>query len=285
MSGNSTNCLTRTTIKPNSTTLAGIAACQAAANTAFCYPPNGTRICVPEVEIPFYWPASYYPPGSGLAVSFDNFSTFYGNTGNRTENFMLYVYNFIATNISGVQNEKTIQMSIRERHFDNKKDPFNLKKHDGPTLILVKTAETLASRTSTSDISWATATRRPRYKTSNEPTLSPGGIVGILIGVVFGIVALIWCFRSFCCAARERASIDRKEQARIVGQGSELMFQGGVAARRGIGQCQVVSPRNGLLDSRSGPEDFPRVEEARIWQRRGDIERTCEEDPPPKYTP
>lgn len=56
------DCFTKASIQPNSTVLAGIQACQAAANTSYCFPPNGTRICAPAEDIPCTCVHSPYQP-------------------------------------------------------------------------------------------------------------------------------------------------------------------------------------------------------------------------------
>ncbi|KAF1938580.1 hypothetical protein EJ02DRAFT_425603 [Clathrospora elynae] len=244
MSSFPTDCLTRTSIQPNSTVLAGIEACQAAANTTYCFPPNGTRICVPVKDIPFFWPPSSYASDAKVALSWDPSSPLVllgNNTGNSTEDFTPYMFDSAALTISGVQNEKTIKMSILERRMDDKVDPFNLEIHDGPTLVLVKREEWPSS---TSASARATATSRPHYNDDDEGEDKPKGksstkIAAVAVGVVGGVLFLfLWCCGISHIKKRKNWRVE-KERATVGRQDTQLVRQNGFVHKDGPGEEAV----------------------------------------------
>ncbi|KAJ4362026.1 hypothetical protein N0V83_010967 [Neocucurbitaria cava] len=297
MSKFGTDCLTQITIQPNSTILAGIEACQAAANTTFCYPPNGTRICAPAEDTPFFWPTGYYNNDSRLNLDYEGrpgVLFLRKNTGNGTQDFTPYLYDYKATEIPGVQNEKTIEMYFEERRLNDELDPMNLKTYHGPTLILVKTAEW---PTMTSASSRATATAKSPYSSDDDdddgkPKLHPGAIVGIVLGSIVAAVAIFFlCCRNCCCGAKRtpRPKVDKQKQAHLIDQGRELMEKrGGTTGNGGDKSKAAVSSANvGLVgnDGRS-LDDLVRAEEARSAQRRVETADMPHGGvPPPKYTP
>jgi hypothetical protein len=250
-------------MRPDFQSLTSIKACQAAANTTFCWPPNGTRICVPTYGIPFYWPPAYYDPDSKLAIDYNVTSKYFilsNNTGNRTQAFTPSMFDEEAEAIPGKVNEKSMKMYFRERRMNDQSDPKNLENHDGPTLILVKTAAfTTISVT-------VTSTRKPKYDSDDDDDdrhLVGGAVAGIIVSVIVVVIIFFTCCCYACGCTKGRRSakptIDKAEHTRIIAQGTELMQQ-----------------RGGAQDESSRQRHAPgREEEARAETP----------EPPPKYTP
>lgn len=271
-------------IESNPEILATIKACQAAANTTFCWPPDGARICVPAYSIPFYWPQAYYNATSKVAIEYDlasNLLLLLNNTGNRTEAFTSFMFERKALPISGTQNEKSMKLYMRERRINDQSDPLNLKVHDGPTLTLVKTAD-FTSRTSARATSSGTSYRTSLNDNDHSDRLAQGAIAGIIIGALLGFVILILFCCYGCCSGKGRRAakpkISHEEHARIIAQGTELMAQRGTM---GEGQKEPGAHTRLLTSGTegarwSGERDAARAEEARA----GDFGA-----PPPKYTP
>jgi hypothetical protein len=197
------------------------------------------------------------------------------NTGNRTESFTEYMYNSQASKIPGTADEKSLKMYMRERVFNDDVDPLNLKVHEGPTVVLVKTAHW----TTTTRSAWTTATQRPsRFDSDSDsdPRLSGGKIAGIVVGVIGALFFLITCCCYNCCCGTKREpkpKINPEEQARIVAQGVELMEQG----KRVQPQVQSVTPTLNV-GNRATDVEIERMRDARA------PEYTAE-PPPPRYTP
>ncbi|KAH8707602.1 hypothetical protein GQ44DRAFT_471312 [Phaeosphaeriaceae sp. PMI808] len=223
MSNYSANCINYMGSQPISDPT--ISACQATANTSFCWPPNGTRICVPSRSITFFWPKSYYSPDSKIELEYDQTSTstsyWRNNTGNQTQFFTEWIFERKARPILGNPNEKSMKMFMEERRVGSD----SLKVHDGPTLILVKTAD------------FTTTSARPAY------TIRPGsGSEGpshdgphVRSGVII-----------VCCGRKGRVSgrkIDKDEQARMIKEGTELMEQGGVRQETRFGTTAIAPPK------------------------------------------
>ncbi|KAF2030644.1 hypothetical protein EK21DRAFT_88764 [Setomelanomma holmii] len=281
MSNYSSNCLSNPSL--SIAALKSVRACQAAANTTFCWPPNGTRICVPQQRMPFYWPPAYYHSDSRVSVEYDLSSAWLflqNNTGNGTEYFSQYMFTSKALPIPGTMNEKSMKMYMRERRFTKEEgvDPYNLEVHEGPAVILVKTAEF----TSTIQSARATATARPNYSSSSDdndrPKLAGGAVAGIVIGALVALFLLICCCSCCgCCGAKKKngrteTSLTAEEQARIVSQGTELLEQGKVVHPHG----QSI-PRPVVVHGRVMGVDDARGEEGRV--------PGYAEEAPPKYTP
>jgi hypothetical protein len=164
--------------------------------------------------------------------------------------------------IPGKVNEKSIKMYLRERRMIDQANPMSLENHDGPTLILVKTADFTTTGSGTK----ATSTRQSSYDSHDDDDrhIVGGAIAGIIIGVIVVIVALITCC-CYACGCKKggrgaKPKIDGAEHARIIAQGTELMQQRGTA--RNDSSLQPLAPE--------------RVEETRAQSL---------EEPPPKYTP
>jgi hypothetical protein len=198
------------------------------------------------------------------------------NTGNRSEYFSEYMFDSEARTIPGTRNEKSMKMYMRERVFNDDVDPWNLEVHEGPMVILVKTAEF----TTTTRSVRATATRRPYSYGSDDddddgPQLSRGAIAGIVIGAIVGLIFIISCCCCGCCGKKKQTKpkIDPEQQARIVAQGVELMEQGKVVQPH----VQSVTPAV-VVGTRATDVNIERMAEARA-------PAYAAEAPPPKYTP
>ncbi|KAF2267800.1 hypothetical protein CC78DRAFT_613895 [Lojkania enalia] len=207
MAFSNATCQTTTSIVPNITQLSAIARCQAAANTTYCYPPNGTRICVPIEDVPFYWPKAYYHSDSRIAIEYDLSSWFIklekNDTSNGTQDFTPYMYTDKAISIPGRPYEKTMKIYLLERRFNDFLDPYNLEIHEGPELTLVKTAE-FPSTTQSSSFASPTSTYRHDHDEDSHG-LARGNAVGIAIGVVAGTI-LLGTLYYYCCIRSSCAS-------------------------------------------------------------------------------
>ncbi|KAF2107437.1 hypothetical protein BDV96DRAFT_606535 [Lophiotrema nucula] len=193
-------CLNSATVHPNTSQVAAIQSCQAAANTTYCYPPNGTRICVPSYNIPFFWPPSYYPPDAVVALSYSPDSIpLLDNTGNRTQSISLSIYYANAFRIPNLESERALKIYFRTNYTqapDPTTDVLELESYDGPTLILVNTAYRSGRTASTT----ATATATGRVRSSgdvredglNRPEI--GAVVVGVLGALIFIVVLLVCY-------------------------------------------------------------------------------------------
>lgn len=301
-------CHTATTLIPNSTILASIEACQAAANTTSCYPPNGTRICVPSDDItcivplsnptrldrlppPVYWPPGFYHSDSIISLEYDldsSFTFFKNNTGNRTDYFTEFMYTSQAEPIPDVVGEKRMQMYYLERRTDDQFPLLNYETHYGPELVLVKTAEftTTASASAT-----ATATGRAGHDSDDDSDdddpsrLSNRNIAIIAVCVTLGVLGalLFLCVRR--CTGKGKRS---KNEAEIT--------QTLQAVDRELGRMQPREPGHifslgAIHDSTTGPGTaISNRAEYRAAQRQNADEVApilppYTQDEPPKYTP
>ncbi|KAF2824969.1 hypothetical protein CC86DRAFT_447004 [Ophiobolus disseminans] len=256
------DCIAKT---PTSLNLTAINICQSEATTPFCWPPNGTRICARANDIRFYWPPTYYHSDSRVAIEYDltsSLTLFQPNTGNSTEYFTSYMFDRKALPIPDTRTEKSMKMYMRERRYGSDVlDKTNLAVHEGPTIILVKTADFTSS---TRSLTRATATSRPYSGSSrssdydDKPHFSSGALAGVIIGSIIGFVAVMVCCCRGCCGKKRRAAkpeLSAEEQMRIAAQGLELMEQ-----RKAVGVREAEEGRGG-----------------------GGV--VHEEGPPPKYTP
>ncbi|KAH4292909.1 hypothetical protein HBH64_179200 [Parastagonospora nodorum] len=269
MSNFSTDCIST---PPIPSLLANITACQLASNTSFCYPPNGTRICVSNTinSFPFYFPRSFYGNDSKIYLGYTlstSITPRLNNTGNTTLLVGESLYATFGLNIPGVRNEKTLAVVMRAKA----PGVSEAEVYAGPTVVLVKTAEFPS----------ATATSRPKSDDDDDEDaltgLTGGEMAGIIVGVIVGIIALVTvccCYGCCgCCGGRKRAGrvMGSEERERVVKEGVELMEQGGARGMR------VEAP----VLAGPGRDEIERVEAERA---RVDEEVVRDYiDPPPAY--
>ncbi|KAF2854048.1 hypothetical protein T440DRAFT_465069 [Plenodomus tracheiphilus IPT5] len=327
MSGYPTDCLTHASIQPNSTILAQIEACQAAAITTYCFPPNGTRICTPAQDIPFFWPPTTYHSDAKVALSWDPSDPLVllrNNTGNDTQDYTPYMFDYRATSLPNLAHERSMKMSILERRFNDVDEPFNLAVHEGPTVVLVQTAE-WPSRTSASASVGPTGTGSSSSTGREDGSDDDGGggrdkkkdkIMGIVVSVV-GVIVLVsfWFFGECWLNMRmEKRIRDGEAGVGVIGQGEDLMAQNGGGGSGGVGKVvhlqrvdgeMGVSGGGGVDDdeirrvgggARGGEDIVVEIDErivggggvGRVQDGRSsqeDDDMSCHGDPPPKYTP
>lgn len=185
-------------------------------------------------------------------------------------------------------NERAVQMYMRSRVSGSS----DVKNHEGPTIILVKTADFSPSPSPTS---------KPSYNDSDDDDidaltgLSSGGMAGVIIGILAGVIALVTACCCFgccaCCGVQKRVGrrrggvvteedmgVGKEERRRMVARGVELMEQGGAKG----GETQVgttLDPGTGRVGGIVGSRrnEIMRVDDG---GRGHDVE-----DAPPKYTP
>ncbi|KAF2476805.1 uncharacterized protein BDR25DRAFT_338957 [Lindgomyces ingoldianus] len=194
-------CLTPATMYPNMTE---IEECQSRAESIYCYPPNGTRICVPTEDVPFYWPPKYYHSDAKICLEYDlnsYFAYFRYNWGNKTQEFTPAMYEAVASPIPGQLNEKMMRMYLLERRFNTSLDPYNLETYDGPKLILVKTAE-FPSRTRSYGITATVTTQSSNHNSHSSSGISSQKAAGIALATIFGIIAVLVLLCCRCCLGR-----------------------------------------------------------------------------------
>ncbi|KAH7082139.1 hypothetical protein FB567DRAFT_99349 [Paraphoma chrysanthemicola] len=275
MSNFSTNCLSYFTGAGDYPLINEVRPCQDAANTSFCWPPNGTRICVPTIwDLAIYWPPAYYAPDVRVGIDYERSRLLHlmNNTGKSAVSITEYLFDGHADSIPGQPiNERRLKIYMREGVPNDDVPPWNLTRHEGPTITLVQTAQW--TRTSSA---WPTATRRPSRSGSDSGSrLSGGQIAGIVIASIGALIFLVTCTcYNCCCGVRgpPKQNIDPEEQARVVAQGVELMEQG----KRVQPQVQHATP---TLDVGNRATD---LEIERIREERAPA---YTEEPPPKYTP
>ena len=260
--------------------LAAIEECQKEAKTPYCWPPNGTRICVPTYNITFYWPPKYYMENSFFDLSYRAKPNPYGggsnrthkNTGNATLGTLGIIEYIQAENIPGRDNENSLNMTIFEWQYQL--DSIKEVRHQGPTLILVNT---LRERPSAS----------ARIEPDGGLNFTPGVITGISLGAIIVAVllftCLFWCCYG-CCGGWQKSEVKRVRRQQFLRE-----------QRAGVAENMVdavpVSARAGASLLTIGSDEICPVEEQRVEQRRQEIARTETDEPPayealpPKYTP
>lgn len=225
----------------------------------------------------------YYNFSSSVALSYDPSSPLallHANTGNGTQSLTPDVFDNIAMQIAGEQYEKELKVSILERHMDDTSDLHNLEIHDGPTLILVKTAE-WPTATSTSSGATATGSYVDDGSDSDDDEPKLRAIKGgVLAGIVLGVIAIVLlsvyccCWKAGCCGCRTKRAerMSPEERANVVELGNELMEQKPV----------VVTERVETSEDRRETNDPARLEEARIVPTKPEL---AADELPPRYTP
>ncbi|KAH7392042.1 hypothetical protein DE146DRAFT_128959 [Phaeosphaeria sp. MPI-PUGE-AT-0046c] len=270
--------------------LSNITACQSSASTPFCWPPNGTRLCVPAPSgIRFYWPPTYYPTSARVLLEWDLSSNIFpsrNNTGNMTQSITRYMWEQSALAIPGApDNERSLKMYMRSRVGGGE-----VVNHEGPTVVLVMTADF------TSAISRPTGISRPSNHSEDDDVDALSGMTssqmaGVIIGVLIAVGGIvIACCCSGCCACcgvksrakrPVRTKMDEEEQARIVAQGMELMEQKGGSGGTNL---TTLDPGRREISDEIGIARTTRGDGDEI--RRVDLDAGRDmADPPPKYTP
>jgi hypothetical protein len=298
-----------------------IEACQQEAKTPYCWPPNGSRICVSDRIVPFYWPSNYYQDDSEIYISFGKRRTFgpYINDGNAYKTLQFDDASHLYGEDIPNKSEESIDITIIEhqRHINGTTQIV----HAGPQLIL--------DYTTSPSFSASIAARRVNPDSIKLTDWPAGKIMGVVFGSLFGLAMLIWTLHKCChtgcwgCllapGASEVARVKKQEQRRI--QAKRAARQPDVDAIkasvargevwdgsvRSGGTWVVDMPRRpsraasrGSRASRAPDEIRPvgraehqdtRQEEQRVEQRRLEIARAEETEPPaydappPKYTP
>jgi hypothetical protein len=260
---------------PGQATLANITACQARGGTPYCWPPNGTRICVPGPDILFYWPPTWYPDSDlniGFTTNTGSFPT--GNQiGNMTKSVSCYDYKYQGVTVPGEQNARSVDVYMQSRSTKT----GGLQNWRGPMLILIKTADFTSTLNN-----YTTNSSSDDDDMDALTNLNSGQMAGIVIAIlaaIIGLVALCCCCGCCgCCAAkkrRARPNIDSEEQGRVIVHGTELMEQ-----RPKLGNATVFT-RPLVNEERVGEGNVGHNEIRRLEKAR---KRDCI-DPPPKYTP
>lgn len=134
------------------TAIPDIASCQVSADTPYCWPPNGSRICInvdilsPSINV--FWPQNYYHSDAMLQITFDSTTLLRTDVINDGKDSMVRVswqeYDENGVLIPGLQHEKAVNMYFLERRIEGPDDEWNSSKgvlHKGPTLILVQTED------------------------------------------------------------------------------------------------------------------------------------------------
>lgn len=183
--------------------------------------------------------------------------------------------------------ERALKMYMRTKQEG--KDVIN---HEGPTLVLVKTAE------------YPSPSSRPTgsgsYNNDDDKDaltgLTSGQMAGIIVGIIVAIIAgITLCCCYGCCAccgvkpraarAARRSRMDEEEQAKVVAQGMELMEQKGSGApRTGETRPPTLDPGRGAVSEEVGVANTVGGDANEIRMVELDVGRD-RSDPPPKYTP
>lgn len=219
-----------------------------------------------------FWPPKAYHSDAKITLSWDASTPLVllqNNTGNDTLDVTPYMYDYRATWTPGTPNERGLKISFLERRFNDVEDPLNLEQHDGPVVILVKTAA-WPSRTSAG--SGPTGSAGAVDHSHDFENDDDAKVKGIIAGVVVGVVAVIvlmgfFCCRQCCCPGRR----ERKVKVRRVDIGK-------------IVHTHLNGVSEGAVGRRQSGDEISRVEENR-GERDEEIEREAHDDPPPKYTP
>lgn len=171
-------------------------------------------------------------------------------------------------------------MTILERRMDDKVDQFNLKVHDGPTIVLVKTADWPITTSRTS--SWPIATFTPPNddRQQKEDAQFRGVKAGVLVAIplIVAVVVILsvycCCWKNGCCGRQpdRGPKMTRQEQVELLEEGNILMQQ----------KNATVAPRSAPMEGQVGVSHMLVQEEARIGPARRDVNA---DEPPPQYMP
>ncbi|KAF3006729.1 hypothetical protein E8E13_009546 [Curvularia kusanoi] len=302
-----------------------IEACQQDAKAPFCWPPNGSRICMPNGGIPFHWPSRYYQGESVVYINFGSRGTSgpHANSGTIYNTFPLdYIHYPDSEDIPGGY-ATSIEITITEHRTQSNGSTQII--HRGPTLLFKYkspsfTTENIATR--------GLVSGRRKKKVGWSASLIMGVVFGGILGVFFLPWLLIKCCKTGCwsgclgCLGPDRyeiARVKRQEERRIRAERAARQPQVDAikasVARGEIwnGPVQSGGPwvidmpqrpstavsrasrasieSDGIRPVGGGEQQNSRLEDQRIEQHRLELARAGETEPPaydaspPKYTP
>ncbi|KAL1654058.1 hypothetical protein SLS61_003462 [Didymella pomorum] len=206
--------------------------CQQEATAPYCWPPNGSRICIPDNKVEFYWPPRYYNDSVTSRLSIEvngNTINEAGSAGAGRSGTYLDL-NFLVSETLSLPNEYLANVTVTERRMANDSWGSYLDytwHHQGPVLILVS-ATTTSSPSQTSSIADQTSTQTPSAtspSSANGPRVfTPAEIAGLGIGsffalLLFAVLAYRCC--GACCLAccfpgdTERRRVKAAERRRV----------------------------------------------------------------------
>ncbi|KAF1925547.1 uncharacterized protein M421DRAFT_94631 [Didymella exigua CBS 183.55] len=179
-----------------------IKACQQEAQTPYCWPPNGSRICYLNHRVDLYWPPGYYKDNhtSHLSILANNVIITRGNragSGKTTDLDLGY------STATGNANERSINITIIEhRRFND--SYLDYVHYQGPILILVNGSPSPSTMPATPTAWPNTSPAASSSGTPDKPALKSGQIVSISVGGAIGLIVLAallysWCAQ--CCLA------------------------------------------------------------------------------------
>ncbi|KAF2020550.1 hypothetical protein BU24DRAFT_403653 [Aaosphaeria arxii CBS 175.79] len=285
-------CDTPLDLYPNATILQQIHDCQAAANTSFCWPPNGSRICTPASEVRWFWPIEYFDTEneSKVAIQDDLSSAFLflrENTGNRTTSFTEYGFDYKAVPIPGKPYEKVVKIYMIERRFKGQNattNAFNYEIHDAQTVTLVKSAEWTSTRTS-GRLSGSTSTSSASSGGGGGNSLSGGKVAAIVVPIVLVATVILFfcCCKACCCGpAKNRSKTKPEQDAEAAAAG----LQNAAAAMRQQGPSPGTAYTRDAPLVGTGPGQIATLDPAVNNPRRQSTDAVPTYDaPPPKYVP
>lgn len=211
---------------------AAVEACQQEATTPYCWPPNGSVVCIPDNKVEFYWPSRYYNGSETSYLSIEvNGHTI--NEADRAATGRLSTYldlNFESAEIPGrLNNDRIANITITERRKANESGSVSSDytwRHQGPILILISHPPASPSQTKLTGSSKSTQTPRatPSPPANGHKVFTPGEIAGIGVGTFFALVllaALAYRCCAGCCLAccfpreTERKRVRAAERRRV----------------------------------------------------------------------
>ncbi|XPS81139.1 hypothetical protein M3J09_013082 [Ascochyta lentis] len=251
--------------------LAAIRTCQDEAKTPYCWPPNGTRICIPPRDVSFYWPPSYYDETSYLYLNYNQRSTpnqsIQDASGERL-NVGASTY-IMADENPDRPNERAVKITIHEKRrvYDSLVEIV----HQGPTLILEMPDDTTAE---------TSATASP-FPDKHSPRLAPGTIAGVVFGalvaaILLGMLCFSCCGRG-CCGTMGDAERKRARRQQALHEQREM-------DEAKIGDV-ATAPTRAAVRPLSISSDDIRVMGERVQQQRHGVMRADTSEPPPYDAP
>lgn len=305
--------------------IAIIEACQQDAKTPFCWPPNGSRICMPNGGVLFHWPSRYYLDESVLFINFGTrgASGPHANSGAIYKTFPLdYIHYPYSGDIPGGY-ATSIEIMITEHRTQPNGSTQIL--HQGPTLLLGYETPSFTTKSITAR---GLVTGRRKKIVGWPASLIMGVVFGGILGVVFLLWLLIQCCKTGCWSSclgclgpdkYEIARVKRQEERRIraeraarqpevdaikasvargevwngpVRPGGTWVMDMPRRPSRAVSRASRASRESDDIRPVGGVEqENIRLEDQRIEQRRLEVARAGETEPPaydaspPKYTP